>query len=97
MHVFTRKPLVEFGERYPDPVAPLDRWYRLVKGPAAFHSFHDFRATVGGTVDQVGALLVFNIGGNKYRLVIEPNYRSQTLYVRDVLTHREYDDNHWKR
>jgi mRNA interferase HigB len=47
-------------------------------------------------VDKVGALHVFNIAGNKLRLIAIVRYRMQRLYIRHVLDHREYDKGKWK-
>jgi len=47
--------------------------------------------------DVVGQYTVFNIKGNDYRVVTYINYRSQTVYVRHVLTHAEYSKGRWKR
>jgi len=46
--------------------------------------------------DQVGDLVVFNIGGNKYRLIASVHFNRQKVYVRRVLTHAEYDRGDWK-
>jgi mRNA interferase HigB len=46
--------------------------------------------------DTVGLFTVFNIGGNKYRLVSAIKYRWQVVYIRNILTHAEYDEGKWK-
>ena len=46
--------------------------------------------------DQVGKLTVFNIGGNKARLIAAIHYNRRKIYIRAVLTHQEYDQNKWK-
>ena len=46
--------------------------------------------------DPVAGYTVFNIGGNKYRLVIVIKYRWQVIYIRHILTHAEYDKEKWK-
>jgi mRNA-degrading endonuclease HigB of HigAB toxin-antitoxin module len=46
--------------------------------------------------DQVGGLTVFNIGGNKARLVAAIHYNRRKVYIRAVLTHAEYDAGNWK-
>ena len=50
-----------------------------------------------GTADFVGDLTVFDIGGNKYRLIAFVHYRAKAVYIKHVLTHREYDKGDWKR
>jgi len=46
--------------------------------------------------DRVSKYTVFNIKGNDYRLIVEINYRKQTIYIRFILTHPEYDREKWK-
>jgi mRNA interferase HigB len=48
------------------------------------------------SADQVGKLTVFNIGGNKVRLIAAIHYNRKKIYVRAVLTHSEYDEQRWK-
>ena len=50
-----------------------------------------------GSVDFVGKLAVFNIGGNKFRLIAGVDYRCQVVYVKHVLTHKAYDEGEWKK
>jgi mRNA interferase HigB len=57
--------------------------------------FAAMRATFPA-VDKVGELHVFDIGGNKLRLIAFVRYRSQKLYIKHVLDHREYDRGKWK-
>ena len=75
-------------------VAALAKWYRLTK-TARFRSFAHLRETFA-SADQVGKLTVFNIGGNKVRLIAAIHYNRGKVYIRAVLTHKEYDDNDWK-
>ena len=60
-----------------------------------FHDFDELRATFP-TADKVGDLIVFNIGGNKYRLIVSIHFNRGKVYVRHVLTHREYNRGAWK-
>jgi mRNA interferase HigB len=90
VHVISRKALVEFGAAHPDAVDPLDRWYRVAK-LATWANYAEVRADFA-SADQVGRLMVFNIGGNKFRLLAEIFYNSQVLLIRGVYTHHEYDD-----
>jgi mRNA interferase HigB len=48
------------------------------------------------SADQVGTLTVFNIGGNKVRLIAAIHYNRKKVYIRAVLTHPEYDEGKWK-
>ena len=94
MHVISRKRLNEFAQKHPDAKAPLAHWYRLMKR-GVFSNFAALRATFS-SADQVGKLTVFNIGGNKVRLIAAIHYNRRRIYVRSVLTHAEYDEQSWK-
>jgi mRNA interferase HigB len=61
-----------------------------------FYNFNELRAAFP-TADQVGDLIVFNIGGNKYRLIASIHFNRAKVYVRNILTHREYDKGAWKQ
>ena len=52
--------------------------------------------SVFGTASIVGNCVIFNIGGNKYRLIAVIHFNRGKLYVRHVLTHAEYDEGKWK-
>jgi mRNA interferase HigB len=94
MHVITRKRLNEFAKLHPDTKNVLAQWYQLVKGNE-FASFVELREMFP-SADQVGKLTVFNIGGNKVRLIAAIHYNRQKVYIRAVLTHSEYDEGKWK-
>ena len=94
MHVITRKRLNEFADKHPEAESSLSRWYHLVK-KADFNSFAELRQAFP-SADQVGKLTVFNIGGNKIRLIAAIHYNRKRLYIRGVLTHIEYDLSKWK-
>lgn len=49
------------------------------------------------SADNVSDLIVFNIGGNKYRLVASIHFNRGKVYVRHILTHEEYDRGRWKQ
>ena len=94
MHVISKKKLRGFWERHVKSRSSLESWYQLVKH-AKWESFADVRAAFN-TADQVGRFTVFDIGGNKYRLVAAIHFNRDKLFVRHVLTHAEYDDGKWK-
>ncbi len=85
MHIITRKRLNEFAETHPDSVAGLEHWYALAK-QHDFVSFADLRMFFL-SADQVGKLTIFNIGGNKARLIAAIHYnRQKNLYPCDFDT-----------
>jgi mRNA interferase HigB len=94
MHVITRKRLNEFAKLYPDTKNALSQWYQLVK-ENEFSSFVELREMFP-SADQVGKLTVFNIGGNKVRLIAAIHYNRKKVYIRAVLTHSEYNEGKWK-
>jgi len=94
MHVITRKRLNEFAEKHPNAKASLERWHKIMKG-GTFSSFAELPADFPHA-DQVGQLTVFNIGGNKVRLIAAIHYNRRKVYIRKVLTHSEYDEGKWK-
>ena len=94
MHIITRKRILEFSRTHPEAERPLDRWYRIAKR-TNFESFPDLRRTFR-SADQVGKLTVFNIGGNRFRLVTYIVYAKKRIYIRDILTHKDYDQGRWK-
>lgn len=94
MHVITRKRLNEFAEKHPDARSSLEHWYKLMKSNR-IASFAHLRQLFPGA-DHVGNKTVFNIGGNKYRLIAALHYNRARIYIRAILTHREYDKGTWK-
>ena len=94
MHVITRKRLLDFAEEHPNTSVALDTWYRIIK-KSEILNFSQLRE-IFPSADKVGNLTVFNIGGNKIRLIAALHYNTQCLYIRHVLTHTEYDKEKWK-
>ena len=94
MHVITRKRLLDFAEEHPNTSLALDTWYRIIKKNEILN-FSQLRE-IFPSADKVDNLTVFNIGGNKIRLIATLHYNTQCLYIRHVLTHKEYDKEKWK-
>jgi mRNA interferase HigB len=94
MHIITRKRLNEFAEKYPDTKNALADWYRLMK-QNDFDSIAEIRE-IFSSADKVGKLTVFNIGGNKVRLIAAIHYNRNKIYIRAILTHKEYDEGKWR-
>lgn len=94
MHVISRKALRQFWEKYPDSETTLIRWVKIMN-LASFQTFDELRSLFP-SADLVGDLIVFNIGGNKYRLITSIHFNRQKVYIRYILTHSEYDKGQWK-
>jgi mRNA interferase HigB len=94
MRVITNKRLVMFGARHPDAAQALQVWRRLIESKD-YGSFSDLRQ-VFGSVDHVGDKYVFDIRGNRYRLIVSISFALQLCFIKHVLTHKEYDRGHWK-
>lgn len=90
MVVISKTILVAFAEHHADAVDPLNEWWIKTK-KADWHSLQDMKKTFSG-VDYVGNdRYVFNIKGNRYRLVAMIFFDIRTLYIRFVGTHAEYN------
>jgi mRNA interferase HigB len=94
VHVITRKRLNEFAQKYPEIKNSLAHWYSLAKRNN-FSNFAELKAMFP-SADHVGRLTVFNISGNKVRLIAALHYNRRKIYIRAVLTHSEYDEGKWK-
>jgi mRNA interferase HigB len=94
VHIITRKRLNEYAEKHPTALSGLAHWYRTLK-QKNYGSFVELRRDFPHA-DQVGGLTVFNIGGNKARLIAAVHYNRRKVYIRAVLTHAEYDAGRWK-
>ena len=94
MRNISRKALREFWERHPAAENPLQDWYRIASH-AEWKNLAEARSDFPHA-DAVGDCTVFNIGGNKFRLIVKLRYARQRIYIRNVLTHREYDKEDWK-
>ena len=95
MHVITRSRLREFWERHPEAKPGLMLWYKIA-ALAQWQSFTDLRL-VFPSADLVGNLTIFNISGNRYRLIALVDYRYKKVFIRHVLTHADYTKENWKK
>jgi mRNA interferase HigB len=94
LRVISKRRLRELWEQHADSGKPLQAWHKVAKS-ATWGSLVEVRRTYP-QADPVGRCTVFNIGGNKYRLIVRIDYEWQTIYVRWVLTHKEYDKDDWR-
>jgi len=99
VRVISLGPLRAFWTRHPDAESPLRLWYGTTRR-AIWRSLQDVRRTyphADAVRDASGDVLtVFNVGGNKYRLVVRIRYEYGLVNVREILTHGEYDRGAWK-
>lgn len=95
MHLISRRPLEVFWKKHGDAEQPLRVWIKAVES-ASWHNLMEVRITFPHA-DPVGKFTVFNIGGNKYRLITVIHYNRQKIYVRHILNHAEYDLGKWKK
>ena len=75
--------------------AELNIWYRVAR-QAAWTNLAAVR-TDFPSADQVGHVLVFNIRHNRYRLIVRSSFPIQKLYVKALMTHKEYEREEWKK
>jgi mRNA interferase HigB len=94
MHVITRRRLNVFAETHHEAKTALAHWYSLAKHNN-FSNFAELKK-IFPSADQVGKLTVFNVGGNKVRLIAAVHYNRKKVYIRAVLSHAEYDEGKWK-
>jgi mRNA interferase HigB len=95
VRVITRKKQMEAAAVHGDLVGPLEAWHRIAK-KADWGSLEDVRRELP-SADGVEKYTVFNIKGGNYRLISEINYLTKLVFIREVLTHDEYDRGRWKK
>jgi mRNA interferase HigB len=94
VNVVSRKALRDFARAHPVAAESLDNWYRRAR-KARWKHIAEVRLDYPNA-DLVGKCTVFNIGGNKFRLITKISYLGQSIYIKHVLTHREYNKERWK-
>jgi mRNA interferase HigB len=91
MRIIAKATLREFWERHPPAAIPLKKWFALV-GAAGWRGPADVKAMFGGAVDFVADnRIIFDIGGNKYRLIVRVSYEYGQVLIKFIGTHAEYD------
>ena len=89
MRIISKKALRKFWQDHPVAQPPLEDWYRIVRN-ANWQNLAEVRELYPHA-DLAGNCTIFNIGGNKFRLIVKFKYRWKVVYIRFVLTHAEYD------
>jgi mRNA interferase HigB len=101
MRVISKRRLREFWDKHPPAEEPLKAWWRIVSDrDTQWRHIHEVKAMLTGVdgfnLDCGVPVVVFNIGGNKYRLVARIYYDFGRVYIKAVLTHAQYDTGKWK-
>jgi mRNA interferase HigB len=90
VRIITESRLTKFWTQHPPAEIPLKAWRGIIRR-SRFTSPHEVKARFP-TADFLGdGATVFDIGGNKYRLIVTMRYKHQIVYIGHVLTHAEYD------
>jgi mRNA interferase HigB len=99
MRIIKEPTLKAYWLKFPDAEPSLAKWLDLARR-AEWRNLQEVRCQFpsadGVTVASGNTVTVFNIGGNKYRLILSIKYRWAVIYVRDFLTHAQYDKDTWK-
>ena len=94
MNVIRFRTIRDFTSVHRDAGSSLKAWFTTVK-KSRWHNFAEVKQ-VYPTADIVARYTVFNIKGNKYRIITRIVYRSQTVFIVAIVTHAEYDLGKWK-
>ena len=94
MHLIAISRLREATAKFPDVATQIEDWNEIVK-VATWQNLTEVQQTYA-PAEAVGNLTVFNIKGNRYRLIVSLNYSRQLVYFKYFLTHAEYDKDNWK-
>lgn len=97
MRITSKGRLREFWDDHPQSKEPLEAWYARVKDmDVDWQSFADLRKHYP-SADKVGNCVVFDILGDRFRLICRIMYGRGRCYVLKVMTHAEYDRNQWQK
>lgn len=94
MHVISYRSLREFHQTHADSRDPIDNWYKIAS-QANWSNLIEVQSNFH-KAEAVGNFTIFNIKGNKYRLIVSIDYEKQLIYIKYILTHAEYDKEDWK-
>ncbi|MEO6834726.1 MAG: type II toxin-antitoxin system HigB family toxin [Candidatus Tumulicola sp.] len=94
MRIISRERLRKYWTVHADAEDPLKTWFAAAKR-AHWQSLIEVQRTYS-TAESVGTHTVFNIKGNRYRLIVKIEYRLKIIFIKEVLTHADYDKDKWK-
>lgn len=95
LNVINKPNLVRLAQRYPATASHVEAWYRAARR-AEWRGLHEVRKEFP-SADQVGNVLIFNVLGGSYRLIVRVSWVSQRIFVKALLTHKEYDRKEWMK
>ncbi|MEP7453745.1 type II toxin-antitoxin system HigB family toxin [Phyllobacterium sp. SB3] len=91
MQIIAKKALRDFWNKHNQAEIPLAAWYAMVS-KAEWNTPNDVKTMFGSNVDFIGDnRVIFDIGGNKYRLIVHVAYPFKRVLIKFVGTHKEYD------
>ncbi|MBZ5504705.1 MAG: type II toxin-antitoxin system HigB family toxin [Acidobacteriia bacterium] len=94
MHVISKSAWREAIARDPTLEGPISEWHKVATC-ATWSNITEVKA-VYPHADYVNPFMVFNIKGGNYRLIVKIEYRWQMIFVKHLLTHKEYDKGAWR-
>ena len=94
MRIYSKRTLDEFSKVRADVATALNSWHQVAKS-AKWQNIQEVKKSYS-SADAAGRFTIFNIKGNKYRLIVNIDYERQVIYIKYVLTHSEYDSGRWK-
>jgi mRNA interferase HigB len=95
VRIIAKTRLVRLAERHGDCVTQVEDWYSIA-AKAKWKSLMEVRESFRHA-DFVDGMTVFNVTGNDYRLIVTILYENGIIYIKDLLTHAEYERDSWKR
>jgi mRNA interferase HigB len=94
MRIITERRLREFRAVNKEAENVMRDWIRTVR-LADWNTFADLRNTFNHA-DIFKNCTIFDVGGNKYRIIAKVKYKTHSVFIRSVLTHSEYDEKKWQ-
>lgn len=94
MRVISKRKLREFWKMFPESKIPLEDWYRTAK-KSDWKNIVEVRESFRHA-DIFKDCVIFNVGGNKFRLIVKFRFSKSKIFIRFTLTHLEYDKDNWK-
>jgi len=100
MLIANERLLTRFARKHADAVPWLENWLKVVED-AEWRNINDVKAVfpaadAGVKVSSGGSVTVFDVGGNKYRMIASIRYDAQMVTILELLTHAEYSKDLWK-